>query len=93
MPALVATTEQVYVDTFVAETGPVVEVQVVTPLTPVIAQVGIPVGAIAPTGPETVAVKDMVEPRVPVPELALTKIVGVAVDTVVILPDVGDVAE
>jgi len=71
----------------------VIEVQDATPVTPVIVQVPVPVGATAPVTPVTVVVKTMVDPRVPVPALAETLTVGVAGETVVIAPDVGEVAE
>lgn len=88
-----ATTEQVYVETLLAETGPVVEAQEVPPLTPVIVQVPVPVGATALAGPDTVVVNTIVEPRVPVPVFALTETVGATVETVVVEPEVGAVAE
>ena len=75
-------------DTFPTGTGPVVVVQFVTPVTPVIAHVPIAAGAIAPVGPATVAVKVIVLPRLPVRELALTATVGVDFATDVVEPDV-----
>ena len=64
-------------DTFSAETGPVVAPQTVTPLTPLIVQVPAPVGATALAGPETVVVKNIVEPRGAEVAFAETEIVGV----------------
>ena len=86
-----ATTEQVYVETLVAETGPVVDVQVVIPTTPVIPQTPVPVGATALVAPVTIVVKTIVEPRMPVPAFADVATVGVALATVVVSPDVGAV--
>ena len=82
-----------YVETFEAGVGPVVEEQAVTPVTPVIAHVPNPLGAIAPDGPETVAVNVIVDPRAALAELATTATVGVARPTVVVAPDVGEVAK
>jgi hypothetical protein len=67
-----------------AEEGPAVLAQTPTPETPVILQVPVAVGAIAKAGPETLALKVMVEPRVLVAALALTATVGVALATVVV---------
>ena len=73
---------------FAAATGPVVEVQVVIPGTPVIAHVPLPVGALALLGPVTVAVKTTVDPKFPVAALATTATVGVVLPTVVVPPEV-----
>jgi hypothetical protein len=81
-------TLHVYVETLLAEVGPVVEVQVVIPETPVIAQVPLPVGALALFGPVTVAVKVIVDPRALVAEFAVTETVGVVLLTVVVPPEV-----
>ena len=67
-----------------APTGPVVVVQLVTPLTPVILQLPSAVGAMALAGPVTVAVKVMVEPRPALAAAATTPTVGVALATVVV---------
>lgn len=72
-------------------TGPEVEVQAVTPVTPVIAHDPIPEGATAPVGPVTVAVNVIVEPRVEVEAPPTTETVGVDLPTVVVAPDVGAV--
>ena len=77
-----------YVETFETGTGPVVVVQFVTPVTPVIAHVPSADGAIAPVGPATVAVKVIVLPRDPVKEFALTATVGVDFATDVVEPEV-----
>jgi len=61
------------------ETGGVVGQ--VSPETPVIAQLPVPVGAAPPVGPVTVAVIVIVEPRVGL-ALAAREIVGVACETV-----------
>ena len=53
-----------------------------TPLTPVIAQVGFSAGVAALVGPVTVAVKVIVEPTVAVGALAVTATVGVTATTV-----------
>ena len=71
--------------------GPVVVVQDVTPDTPEIAHVPIPLGATAPVGPATVAVNVIVEPRVAVEASATTETVGVDLPTVVVAPEVGAV--
>ena len=68
-------------ETFAFETGPVVDAHDVTPVTPVISQLPAPVGAPAPLGPDAVAVKVIVEPRVAVVELATTETVGTALLT------------
>ena len=93
MPDTEATTLHVYVDTFETGTGPIVVVQFVTPVTPVIAQVPTPDGAIAPVGPATVAVNVIVLPSDPVSEFALTATVGVDFATEVVEPDVKLVAK
>ena len=87
------TTLHVYVEMFEAGVGPVVVVQVVTPVTPVIAHVPNPLGAIAPPGPVTVAVNVIVVPSGALPEPATTSTVGVDLPTVVVAPDVGEVAK
>ena len=84
MPAVVATTAQVYVATLLAGVGPVVVVQLVTPLIPVIAHVPRALGATALAGPLTVALKVMVDPSAALGALALTATVGVALATVVV---------
>ena len=61
-----------------------VTVQALTPVTPVIAQEPTPVGAAAPDGPVTVAVKVMLAPRAAFAELARTETVGVAFPTNVV---------
>ena len=66
--------------------GPVVLEQVVIPLTPLITQVGVPVGVAPPEGPVTVAVKTTLPPSV-TPELPALATVGVALPTVVSLPE------
>jgi len=81
-----------YVETLEAPVGPVVEEQAVIPLTPVMAHVPIPLGAIAPVGPVTVAVNVIVEPRAALEDPATTPTVGVDRPTVVVAPDVGAVA-
>ena len=73
--------------------GPVDVVQVVTPTTPVIVQLPVAVGATALTGPETVVVNEIVAPREAVGALAVTETDGVAVVTVVVLPEVGATAK
>jgi hypothetical protein len=73
----------VYVETLLAGTGPVVAEQLVTPGTPVIDQIPSAVGAAAPVGPATVAVKVIVEPSGAEAEFALTATVGVDAVTVV----------
>ena len=78
---------------FDAPLGPLVLVQLVTPATPVMPQVPAAVGAAAPDGPVTVAVKEIVDPRDAVAESGVTITVGVAFVTEVELPEVGDVAE
>jgi hypothetical protein len=93
VPALDATTEQVYVATLLAATGPVVEVQAVTPDTPVIIQLPVPDGATAVAGPVTIAVNEMVPPRFPVDASALTITFGVTAVTVVVVPEVGATAK
>ena len=77
-----------YVETFEAAIGPVVVAQVVTAGTPVTAHTPTPTGELAPLGPVTVAVNVTVEPRVAVPELAVTATAGVVLLTVVVYPDV-----
>ena len=77
---------------FAAATGPVEVAQLVTPLTPVILQVPRAVGALADTGPVTVAVKIMLEPSEELEVPATTLTVGVALATEVVYPEVGAVA-
>ena len=69
---------QVYFAMFVDEpvTGPVLLVQEI-PLTPMIDQVGVPVGVAPPVAPVTVAVKVKVEPRVAVGLEVVTVTMGV----------------
>ena len=76
-----------------AAVGPVVEVQLVSPATPVIAQTPLAVGATALAGPVTVAVKVIVDPKLALEAPAATVTVGVALATVVVYPEVGAVAE
>ena len=64
--------------------GPVVEVQLVTPVTPVIDQLPIALGVMALAGPLTVAVKVMESPRLAFAAPATTATVGVALATVVV---------
>ena len=64
--------------------GPVVVVQLVTPLTPVTAQVPIAVGVIALAGPVTVAVKVKVPPSAALADPSVTETVGVVFATVVV---------
>jgi hypothetical protein len=75
------------------EIGPEVDIQLVTPLTPVMLQMPRAVGASAAAGPVTVAVKVMLEPSDAVDVPATTPTVGVALPTVVVLPEVGAVAK
>ena len=67
-----------------AALGPVVEVQLVSPGTPVIAQIPVAVGATALAGPVTVAVKVIVAPSAALLAPAATVTVGVALATVVV---------
>lgn len=69
------------------------DVQLVIPVTPVIAQVPPVVGAVAPVGPVAVAVKTIVEPREAVAEFAVTAIAGAVLVTVVVEPEDGVVAK
>ena len=59
-------------------------VQLVTPLTPVMAQIPLALGAIALVGPETVAVKVRLSPRDAVAVSSVTTTVGLALATVVV---------
>ena len=93
MPALEAVTKQVYVATLLAPVGPVVLVQLVTPVTPVIAHTPIAVGVTALAGPVTVAVKVKVPPSGAVADPSVTETVGVDFATVVVKPEVGAVAK
>jgi hypothetical protein len=69
----------------VPATGPVVALQVVTPLTPTIAQVPTPLGAIALVGPATTVEKWIVVPRAALaPVLSLTMTDGATLATVVV---------
>jgi hypothetical protein len=78
VPAIVAKTLQVYVDTFDAPIGPVTLVQLVMPLgLVVIVQVPDEVGAAALLGPVTLAVNTTVLANVAVDAFAVTEIVGV----------------
>jgi hypothetical protein len=81
------------VETLRAALGPVVEVHEVTPETPLIAHVPIALGAVAPVGPVTVAVKVIVEPSCALVDPATTETVGVDFPTVVVAPEVGAVAK
>ena len=54
-----------------------------TPLTPVIDQVAVPVGATPPSGPETVAVKTKLEPREAVGTLEVIATVGAIFETTI----------
>jgi hypothetical protein len=69
-----------------------VVVQLVTPETPIIVQIPAPVGALAPVGPVTVAVKEMFVPRAADVVFAEAASVGVPFATVVVYPEVGAVA-
>ena len=82
-----------YLDTFKTGVGPVVDVHDATPGTFEIDQVPSPLGAIAPTGPVTVAVKVTVEPRAADGASALTATAGADLPTEVVAPDVGEVAK
>jgi hypothetical protein len=62
--------------------------QVEIPVTPVTDHVPIPIGAVAPDGPVTVAVKVIVAPSNPVAAFATTETVGVVLLTVVVYPEV-----
>ena len=55
------------------------------PVTPVIDQVPAPLGVTPPEGPVTVAVNEIDEPIIAVPESAVTEIVGVAFETAVVV--------
>jgi hypothetical protein len=74
----------VYVETFEAAAGPVVVEQLVIPVIPVIAQIPAAVGAIAPVGPATVAVKVIVLPKAAEVAFADTARVGVVLLTEVV---------
>ena len=76
-----------------APVGPVVVEQLVTPITPVIAQIPVAVGVTALAGPVTVAVKVRVLPSAADAGGVTIKTVGVALLTVVVKPEVGAVAE
>lgn len=93
VPVTAANTLQVYVETFDAWDGPLVVVQLVTPVTPVILQTPPVVGAVAPIGPVAVAVKTIVDPRVADVEFALTATAGAVFVTLVVEPDEGVVAK
>ena len=60
----------------------------VTPATPVITQLPVPVGATAVEGPVTVAVKEIVSPKLAMEALATTATVGITAVAIVVLPDV-----
>lgn len=62
--------------------------QVDIPATPVTDQVPMPIGAVAPAGPVTVAVNVIVAPSNPVGAFATTETVGVVLLTVVVYPEV-----
>ena len=64
--------------------GPEVVVQLVTPATPVIAQIPIALGATAPDAPVTVALKVIVAPSAALAAPATTATVGLALATVVV---------
>ena len=74
--------------------GPLVEEQLVIPLTPVIAQKDDPdaVGATPPVGPETVAWKVIVLPKDAEVCSAKTDTVGFAFATVTVAPEDGPAA-
>ena len=93
VPVTPASTLQLYVETFDAWVGPLVVVQLVIPVTPIMFQVPPVVGAVAPVGPVAVAVKTIVEPRDAVVEFALTAITGAVSVTVVVEPEDGVVAK
>ena len=84
MPVTPATTLHVYVETLEATLGPEVVEHAVTPVTPVTFQTPAPSGALAPFGPETVAVKVSVVPKPLVDALATTETVGRVLLTVVV---------
>ena len=75
MPATEARTEQVYVTLYPVPIGPAVGLHV-TPLTPAIDHVPVPVGVGPVVGPETVAVKVNVEPRETLEALVVTTTLG-----------------
>jgi hypothetical protein len=72
------------VETFEATLGPEVVEQAVTPVTPVTLHTPVPSGALAPLGPETVAVNESVVPKPLVDEFATTETVGRVLLTVVV---------
>ena len=76
-----------------APVGPVVVEQLVTPITPVIAQIPVGVGVTALAGPVTVAVKVRVLPSAADAGGVAINTDGVALLTVVVKPEVGAVAE
>ena len=71
-------------ETLLAGVGPVVVLQLVTPVTPLIVQLPKAVGAMALAGPLTVAVKVIVAPSAALAAPATTPTVGVALATVVV---------
>ena len=71
-------------ETFEATLGPEVVEQEVTPVTPVMLHTPVPSGALAPLGPEKVAVNVRVVPRVAVGAFAVTETVGTVLFTVVV---------
>ena len=77
MPAVDATTEQVYITVVDDPVGPAVDEQL-TPFTPVIDQLPVPVGVAPPVEPATLAVKVKVEPSKVLGVLVVTVTVGVA---------------
>lgn len=93
LPVTLAKTLQVYVETLDAWLGPLVVVQLVTPVTPVILQTPPVVGAVAPLGPVAVAVKTIVEPREATLEFAETETAGAVFVTLVVEPEEGVVAK
>jgi len=79
------------VDELVPGFGPVLVVQALTPVTPVKAQLPLPVGAAPPEGPVTVAVNEIVDPRVAEVKLRVTETLGDTLLTYVVYPDVSEV--
>jgi hypothetical protein len=84
VPVTPATTLHVYVEIFEATLGPEVVEQEVTPVTPVTFQTPVPNGALAPFGPDTVAVNESVVPSPLVAAFAPTETVGKVLLTVVV---------
>ena len=75
--------EHVYVDTLKSP-GTAVNVVHVIPVTPTIDQLAVPVGVAPDTGPVTVAVNVICEPRAAVGALVVTEIAGVNLETVIV---------